>query len=196
MSLYDNLSGKKSRSTLRLIDARALTENSIQTYGHGSIIYFILKPVNIAVLSQSAIQLKVNALMNLIKGIEQMELVCLNSRESFEGNKSFLTARLEAELNPAVRRLLEKDLLFLDQIQVQTASAREFSLALRFQKEDDILPSISRIEKLLKEQGFFARLAVKDDLKRILSVYFAQNMTQAVFDDYDGQRWAAEGVTQ
>ena len=192
MSVFDNLKGKQSKSTRRLTGAKDLTGHSVKTYDHGELVYFILKPVNIAVLSQSAIQIKVNALMNLIKGLEEMELICLGSRESFEANKAFLKGRLEVERNPAVRRLLEKDLLFLDQIQIQTASAREFLLVMRFTKEDDVLPSISRIEKLLKEQGVFARLAVKDDLKRILSVYFAQNMTQVVFDDYNGQRWFEE----
>ena len=175
--------------TRRLLDAKNLTDYSIQTYGHGEIVYFIVKPINVAVLSQSAINAKVNSLMNLLKGIDEMEILCLNSRESFESNKAALKERLLTEMNESVRRLLEKDLLFLDQIQIQTASAREFLIGLRFTKEADILPSISRIEKLLKEQGFFARLAIKDDLKRIFAVYFTQNMTQVISDDYDGERW-------
>jgi len=184
------------RSTRRLIDAKSLTAHSVQTYSHGEIVYFIIKPINVAVLSQSAIQVKVNGLMNLLKGVESVEILCMDSRESFESNKAVLKARLETEMNDAVRRLLEKDLLFLDQIQIQTASAREFLIGLRFIKEDDILPSISRVEKLLKEQGFFARLAVKEDLKRIFAVYFTQNMTQVVFDDYDGERWFGGAAEQ
>ena len=189
MSMSDKFPGKKAHSTRRLIDAKNLTEHSIQSYTRGEIVYFIVKPINIAVLSRVNIQIKVNGLVNLLKGLEETEILCLNSRESFESNKAALKARLDVEMNDAVRRLIEKDLLFLDQIQIQTASAREFLIGLRFIKEDDILPVISRVEKLLKEQGFHARLAVKDDLKRILAVYFAQNMTQVVLDDYDGERW-------
>ena len=189
MSLSDMIPGRAPRSTRRLIDASNLTAHSIQSYTRGEIVYFIIKPINIAVLSRSAIEIKINGLMNMLKGLEKVEILCLNSRESFESNKTAIKARLEVEMNEAVRQLLEKDLLFLDWIQIQTASAREFLIGLRFIREDDIPPVISRVEKLLKEQGFHARLAVKDDLKRILAVYFDQNMTQVVPDDYDGERW-------
>jgi hypothetical protein len=188
MSIFGKL--KKAESTRRVIGAERLTDSGVKTYNHGYIAYFVLNPVNLAVLSRANVQAKINALMNLIKGAETVELTCLNSREDFEGNKLALKARLDAEHNAEVRRLLEKDLLFLDQIQIQTASAREFLLALRFDKEDEIAPNISRAEKLLKEQGFRARLTSRNDLKRIYAVYFAQNMTQVVLDEYDGERWA------
>lgn len=121
--------------------------------------------------------------------MSKIEFGCLNSREDFEGNKSSLKARLDSERNVAIWQLLEKELLFLDRIQIQTASAREFLVTLRFMNTDDIMPTVSRVKKLLNEQGFFARLAEKDDLKRIFAVYCVQNMTQVVLDDYDGERW-------
>ena len=157
MSLTDTLPGRKAHSTRRLIDAKGLTDHSIQSYSRGEIVYFIVKPVNIAVLSRGAIEIKINSLMNMLKGLEEAEIICLNSRENFESNKTALKARLQVEMNEAVRRLLEKDMLFLDQIQIQTASAREFLIGIRFIREDDILPVTSRVEKLLKEQGFFVR---------------------------------------
>lgn len=193
MSLYDKLFPDKS-TTRRLIDAKGLTDSGVQTYDHGGIVYFIVAPVNLAVLSRGATQAKVTDLMNLLKETPALELVCLNSRENFEGNKLALRERLAAEGNPAVRRLLEKDMAFLDRIQIQTASAREFLVALRFQKDEDRPPAVSRMERLLREHGFFTRAAGKDDLKRIVAVYFAQNMTQIIFDDYDGEHWAAGGA--
>ena len=48
---------------------------------------------------------------------------------------------------------------------------------------------ISRMEKLLKDEGFTARLAGKEDIKRLYAVYFVQNITQVYFDDYDGARF-------
>ena len=193
MSLRDILSPQTSGSTRRLIGAKGLGANSLQTYDHGEIVYFIITPVNLAVLSRSAIDSLVTALLNLIKGVAALEMACLNSREDFEGNRIYLTERLASEDNPDVRSLLELDLLFFDQVQIQTASAREFLMALRFQKTEDITPSVSRMEKLLRECGFHARAAERDDLKRIVSVYFSQNMTQTIFDDYDGERWGAIG---
>ena len=190
MSVLDFIRRDNGASTQRLLGVQSIKRHSIQTSQHGHLVYFTLEPVNLAVLSRSSIQGKVSALMTVIKGLEELELLCMGSREYFEENKAVLQARLEEEREEKVRRLLEKDLLFLDQIQIQTASAREFLLCLRFQQEEEIPVSISRVEKLLKEQGFRARLADQDTLKRLFSVYFTQNMTQVVLDDYDGQRWA------
>ena len=192
MSVLDSLRKEKNSAVQKLIGAEHITQYSIQTTAGKHIVYFLVEPVNLAVLSRVHIQAKVNAMLGTLKALDSAELLCLGSREDFDGNKQSLKARLEVENNEAIRRLLEKDLLFLDQIQIQTASAREFAIALRFQSEEDIPPSVSRMEKLLKEQGFRARLAVRDDLKRLYAVYFAQNMTQLVLDDYDGQRWAVE----
>lgn len=46
--------------------------------------------------------------MTVLKGIAEIEMLALNSRESFEDNKQFLRTRLEQEDNPAIRKLLEK----------------------------------------------------------------------------------------
>ncbi|MDL2274261.1 hypothetical protein LJC34_06965 [Oscillospiraceae bacterium OttesenSCG-928-G22] len=191
MSLFDSLRKQKKAPVQRLIGVEHITQSSIQSQGGRYTVYFLTEPVNLAVLSRSNIQAKIIAMLNTLKALPEVELLCLGSREDFDGNKAALNQRLTQEDNDAVRRLLEKDLLFLDQIQIQVASAREFAFALRFRHEDDIPPAISRMEKLLGEQGFRARLAGKDDLKRLYAVYFAQNMTQLVLDDYDGERWAS-----
>ena len=47
--------------------------------------------------------------MNVLKGVAEIEMLCLNSRENFEENKSFLRKRMEEERNPVIRRLLERD---------------------------------------------------------------------------------------
>ena len=94
------------------------------------------------------------------KGVAEIEMLCLNSRENFEENKSFLRKRAEEERNPVVRRLLERDKNFLD-----------------------------RIEKSLKEQGFSASRAGSEDIKRIMAVYYEQNVTSEKFEDFDGERW-------
>jgi hypothetical protein len=117
--------------------------------------------------------------------------MCLNSRENFEDNKRFLRSRIEQEQNPVVRKLLEQDLSFLDRIQVQMATAREFLILIRLrdEKEKEVFPYLSRIEKSLKEQGFSVKRADKEDIKRILAVYFEQNVTTEKFEDFDGERW-------
>ena len=118
-------------------------------------------------------------------------MLCHNSRESFEDNKRFLRSRMDQEDNPVVRKLLEKDQMHLDRIQVQMATAREFLIIIRLknEKESEVFPYLSRIEKSLKEQGFSVKRADREDIKRILAVYYEQNVTTEKFEDFDGERW-------
>lgn len=178
-------------STRQLIGTKAVTEYSLVTYGHGELVFFLVKPSNISVLSEASVGARIYALMTVLKGIAEIEILCLNSRENFEDNKRYLRERMEREDNPVVRSLLEKDLVFLDRIQVQMATAREFLIVIRLrdEKESEVFPYLSRIEKSLKEQGFSVKRADREDIKRLLAVYFEQNVTTERFEDFDGERW-------
>ena len=134
---------------------------------------------------------RIYALMTVLKGVAEVEMLCLNSRESFEENKLFLRRRMEEEQNPVVRSLLEKDQKHLDRIQVQMATAREFLIIVRLKEEEEreALAYLSRIEKSLKEQGFSVSSAGREDIKRLLAVYYEQNVTTEKFEDFDGERW-------
>ena len=182
---------KQKASTRQLIGAMAITDYSLVTYKEGELVYFIVKPSNISVLSEASVGARIYALMTVLKGVAEIEMLCLNSRESFEDNKSFLRPRMEQEDNPIVRKLLEKDQTHLDRIQVQMATAREFLIIVRLrgEKESEVLPYLSRIEKPLKEQGFSVKRADSEDIKRILAVYYEQNVTTERFEDFDGERW-------
>lgn len=182
---------KQRASTRQLIGAKAVTDYSLVTYGQGELVYFIVKPSNISVLSEASIGARIYALMTVLKGVAEIEMLCLNSRESFENNKQFLKMRMEQEDNPVIRKLLEKDQNHLDRIQVQMATAREFLILIRLkdEKELEVFPYLSRIEKSLKEQGFSVKRADKEDIKRLLAVYYEQNVTTEKFEDFDGERW-------
>ena len=182
---------EKRLSTRQFIGAKEITDYSLVTYGQGELVYFIVKPTNISVLSESSVGARIYALMTVLKGVAEIEMLCLNSRESFEDNKRFLKSQMEQEENPVIRRLLEQDQTHLDRIQVQMATAREFLIMLRLkdEKESDIFPYLSRIEKSLKEQSFSVKRADKEDIKRILAVYYEQNVTTEKFEDFDGERW-------
>lgn len=182
---------KRQASTRQLIGAKEITDYSLVTYGQGELVYFIVKPTNISVLSQASVGARIYALMTVLKGVAEIEMLCLNSRESFEDNKQFLRYRIEQEENPVVRKLLEKDLTHLDRIQVQMATAREFLIVIRLkdEKETEVFPYLARIEKSLKEQGFSVKRADKEDIKRLLAVYYEQNVTTEKFEDFDGERW-------
>jgi len=195
MSRKEKKEQKQRQATRQLINTRAITDYSLQTYGHGELVYFIIKPSNISVLSEASISARIYALMTVLKGMAEIEMCCLNSRENFEDNKRFLKSRAEQEDNPAVRKLLEADLTFLDRIQVQMATAREFLIIIRLrdEKESEVFPYLNRIEKTLREQGFSVKRAGKEDIKRLLAVYFEQNVTTEKFEDFDGERWIILG---
>ena len=186
---------REKNSTRQLIGAKAITDYSLITYGEGELVYLMVQPSNISVLSEKNVGARIYALMTVLKGVAEIEMLCLNSRESFEDNKQFLRTRMEREQNPMVRKLLEKDLTHLDRIQVQMASAREFLILIRLkgEKESEVFPYLSRIEKSLKEQGFSVKRAGREDIKRILAVYYEQNVTTERFEDFDGERWIIPG---
>ncbi len=184
---------KKNKTTKEETNAKNIAENGVETYGSEFLVYFLVQPDNIAVLSESAVANKVKRLAAVMKGFDSLEMACINSRENFESNKHFYQKRMAEEKSQAVRELLERDMKHLDEVQVQTASAREFLFLLRFRdynpEADDVRMGISRMEKLLKDEGFSARLATKEDIKRLYAVYFVQNITQVYFDDYDGAQF-------
>ncbi len=194
MNRKEKRAAKEKQSTRQLMGITGITDYSLVT-SRGRLVFFIVKPTNISVLSDASVAARIYALMNVLKGIAEIEMLCLNSRENFEDNKSFLRRRIEAEQNPVIRKLLQQDLANLDRMQVQMATAREFLIIIRLweEKESDVLPYLSRIEKSLKDQGFTVRRADEADIKRLLGVYYEQNVTTEKYEDYDGERWVILG---
>lgn len=185
---------KEKQSTRQLLNISGITDYSLLT-GHGELVFFIIKPTNISVLSDASVAARIYALMTVLKGMAELEMLCINSRENFEENKSYLKQRIESENIAPIRKLLEQDLSNLDRLQVQMATAREFLIVIRLknEKEAEVLPYLSRIEKSLKDQGFTVRRADKESIKRLLGVYYEQNVTTEQYEDYDGERWVILG---
>ena len=185
---------KAARSTRQLMGIEEIKNYCIATR-MGNLVFFIIKPTNISVLPDSSISARIYALLNVVKGQAEIEMLALNSKESFERNKDFYRERLSQEELPAVRRLLEQDSKHLDRIQVLMASSREFYILVRLQgkKESDVFSYLSRIEKSIKDNGFTVRRATEEDLKRMLGVYFEQNVTTERYEDHDGERWVLFG---
>ena len=185
------LAERKKLATRQLIGIEGITEYSLKTGLNTELVFFSIKPSNISVLSEEALGAKIYALMSVLKGVTEVELVCMNSRESFESNKAFIKKRIAAEENPAVRELLEKDAVHLDHIQAQTATAREFLLLIRTRnmKEKELFAHLNRIEKMVLENGFTVARLDNNGIKTLLAVYFEQNTINEKFEDIDGERW-------
>ena len=179
---------KGNLSTQAMLGVKSFSRNGIQTNGYGEIVYFLVRPTNISVLSRVSVGQKVKQLMQLLTVQPDMEIICLDARENFDDNKLYLDARLEDETNAHIRELLERDKVFLDEIQVQMATAREFLFAVRMRNESDeqSFSTLNHIEKSINEQGFDCTRAEKDDVKRILSRYFGINTDETQLDDHDG----------
>ena len=52
---------------------------------------------------------------------------------------------------------------------------------------------LSRIEQNINDNGFTTRRTTEQDLKKMLGVYFEQNVTTEKFEDFDGDRWVIVG---
>ena len=185
---------RQKQSTKELIGIDEITDYSLKT-PYGELVYFIIHPTNISVLSDESVSARIYALMTVLKGIAEIEMLCLNSKENFDDNKQYLKKRMEMEQNPIIRKLLQQDSTNLDRMQVQMATAREFLIIIRLkdEKESNVFPYLARIEKSLKDQGFAARRADNADIKRLLGVYYEQNVTTEKYEDYDGERWVVFG---
>ena len=185
---------KAACSTRQLMGIEEIKDYCIATR-MGNLVFFIIKPTNISVLPDSSISARIYALLNVVKGQAEIEMLALNSKESFERNKDFYRERLSQEELPAVRRLLEQDSKHLDRIQVLMASSREFYIIIRLrgEQESDVFSYLSRIEQNINDNGFTTRRATEQDLKKMLGVYFEQNVTTEKFEDFDGDRWVIVG---
>ncbi len=178
------------QSIRQLMGITEITEYSLKT-ASSETVFFSIKPCNISILSEESLSGKIYSLMSVLKGVSEIEFICLNSRESFESNKNFLRSRIAKEENPTVRSLLEQDIQYLDHIQAQTATAREFLLVVRIRglKDKEIFSHLNRIEKILTENGFTVRRYAREDIKTLLAVYYEQNVTTELFENIDGERW-------
>ena len=182
---------KRLLSTRQLMGIDQFTENGLKV-GRSELVYFLIQPDNLSVLSAEGIRGKIVALTDLLRSVESVRLLALDSRESFQNNKDWYRQRMEREANPALRELLRQDAAHLDAIQTTTASAREFALVFELdrQKEENARSQVVRLEKSIRDKGFHVRQASQQDIMRLLAVYYQQDVTTEQFDRFDGERSA------
>lgn len=182
---------KHKTSTRRLMNLKSIDGGRLVGYNNHNLIYYSIVPYNLSVLSNENIEAKIFLLMNLIKGVDIVEILCLNGRENFRNNKDFLIRRINEELNPSVKSLLQKDLEHIDEIQLSSATARSFLICVRIRHDmnQEAETYIKRVEKNFAQLGFTSQRLGKEELKTLLAVYYEQNVTTDTFEDVDGERW-------
>ena len=182
---------KHKTSTRRLMNLKSIDGDFLAGYNNHNLIYYSIVPFNLSVLSNENVEAKIFLLMNLIKGVDIVEILCLNGRENFRSNKEFLIRRINEEVNPSIKSLLQKDLEHIDEIQLSSATARSFLICVRIRHEmnREAETYIKRVEKNFAQLGFTSQRLGKEELKTLLAVYYEQNVTTDTFEDIDGERW-------
>ncbi len=99
-----NKKQKQNQSTKQLLGIKEITEYSLKT-ASSEAVFFSVKPSNISVMSESSLSSKIYSMTSVLKGLTEIEILCVNSRESFESNKNHLKTLSKKEENPAVRKL-------------------------------------------------------------------------------------------
>lgn len=179
---------KKNKNTAQeLIGIETFTKRGLKTK-YGELVYFLISPTNISVLSNENIQTKIWHLMQVLSAQPNIEITCMDSCERFDDNKSNMLELHKNEYNEKVQKCLSDDIDYLDNIQIEMSTARQFMFSARFKKEKDeqIFNQINRIEKAIAEQGFEVKRAKKEDIKRFLAIYFEASMQGELIPDVDG----------
>ena len=184
---------KQRQSTRQLMGIRKLLPHGVAIPG-GSLVFFLIHPDNLSVLSAEGIRQRVTALSNLFRAEEQVEVLGLDSRESFQQNQVYYQTRLEEETTPKIRELLQKDISDLDVIQTTSASSRDFVLVLRMEEQAALDEGgLRQKEKSLCDHGISVRLAEEQDVKRLLVSYYLHDADPESLEDVDGERVVFHG---
>ena len=183
----------KGSSVQDLLGIKTFTRYGLSTTG-GELVFYLVSPTNISVLSSTSIEIKVRHLMMVLSAYPDIEIVCTDSRECFDDNKAFLVGRLREEQNPQVRKLLKMDVEFLDHAQAEMSTARQFLFLMRCKglKAEQVFEASNRVEKTISEQGFEVHRMKKNEIKRFLAIFFEASMSGDSMPDGDGEQFFEE----
>ena len=181
---------KNGASVQELLGIKAFTEYGLQT-NRGELLFFKVRPTNISVLSQPSVETKIRQLTLVLSAVPDVEISCTDSAECFDENKAYLMGRAEEEKNEKVRSLIRCDISFLDEIQTEMATARQFLFIARCRnmKAQQIFARANQIQKAISEQGFGGRRMDKGEIKRLLALYFDATMYGEQMPDSDGEQF-------
>ena len=181
---------RKGNSVQDLIGVKTFTKYGLAT-NKGELLFYQVAPTNISVLSHVNIEIKIRHLMMVLSSIPDIEITCTDSSECFDDNKAYLHDRVDEESNPKVRKLIKKDIEFLDQIQMEMATARQFLFIARCKKlkPAQVFRLANSIEQTITEQGFETHRLKKEEIKRFLALYFDASMNGEQMPDVDGEQF-------
>lgn len=126
---------KKQKALVEeLIGITGLDSCGLRRDSGEEVLVFLLEPDNLSVLSEAGITRKVYGLMTVLKGLSELELCCVNSKESFAGNRRYLKKRLQEEENPRVKLLLQQELRELEEMEHSRVGQQRVSAAFAIEQ--------------------------------------------------------------
>ena len=183
---------RKGHSIQDLIGIKAFTKYGLSV-GRHELLFYSVAPTNISVLSRANTEIKIRHLMMVLSAIPDIIITCTDSAEQFDDNKNYMTERLSKERNSKVQKVIKKDIEFLDNIQMEMATARQFlfTACIKGNKDKRTFDTANRIEKTISEQDFEVHRLAKEEIKRFLALYFDASMSGELMPDIDGSQFFA-----
>ena len=74
---------KKVSSTRMLINTKTITDYSLKLFNGEEVVFFVVQPQNLSVMSKENIGAKIFALTNVVKGLNDIEIICLKKTNIF-----------------------------------------------------------------------------------------------------------------
>ena len=84
---------KKGCSTQELIGIKTFTKYGLKV-GKQEMLFFLVQPTNISVLSPENIEIKVHHLQMVLSALPDIEIVCTDSCECFDDNRYYIKDRI------------------------------------------------------------------------------------------------------
>ena len=99
---------KKGQSVQDMMGIQTFTKYGLLT-DKGELLFYLVSPTNISVLSHVNIEIKIRHLMMVLSSIPDIEITCTDSSECFDDNKAYLhgsgTEQQNTEAYPEGHRL-------------------------------------------------------------------------------------------
>lgn len=188
-------SRKKLKNTRQLMGVASIHDDYLRVFSNKIKVALLMKPTNINVLSDEVVISKITSLMNVLKTVSDVELLCVNSTQNYDDNISYLNNLVKTESNIILQDLNKKTIDFLNSIRVNMATNREFFVQMTFNAsnttDDTRSSAVRRTLQQLREGGFIVRLANNEDYKRILTIYYDSAFNDD-YSDYDGLKYITE----
>lgn len=187
---------KLSESTREMINLAGFESDiGVTTLDSWQLVFMQFQPFNVTVLGKDKMLENIKNLQTIFESTENVETLCLSSAQSYEKNKAYLKERAnDPNIHPQVRQLCQLDIEFLDNISLSMSTSRSFYFVFRFRRMDKdlIQQKVTQYRAIIREHGFHAQIAKKQELQKALAIYWEQNTHLDQYPEFDGEQFILE----